>query len=125
MKTVYVCTEGEYSDYHICGVFDNKELAEKFCQQFGCEIEEWNLNPFAVELKKGYSPYFVRMTKEGEALQVDIKPSPYGFGNGDGSHGFDIKKNMCLHCMAKSSEHAVKIANERRVSLIDSNQWAG
>lgn len=124
MKTAYVCTEGTYSDYHICGVFDDKELAEKFCQCFGCEIEEWSLNPFAVELKKGYWPYFVRMTKEGEVLEVGKRPLSYGL-NRDvyGELGFDISKHMYLFCMAKSDKHAVKIANEHRVSLIASNQW--
>ena len=29
-KEIYVVTEGSYSDYHICGVFTNKEKAENF-----------------------------------------------------------------------------------------------
>lgn len=28
---IYVVTEGEYSDYHICAVFDNKKKAELYC----------------------------------------------------------------------------------------------
>ena len=29
-KEIYVVTEGSYSDYHICGVFTDKEKAENF-----------------------------------------------------------------------------------------------
>ena len=28
---IYVITEGEYSDYHICAVFDDKKKAELYC----------------------------------------------------------------------------------------------
>lgn len=28
---IYVVTEGEYSDYHICAVFDDKKKAELYC----------------------------------------------------------------------------------------------
>lgn len=30
-KTIYVVTSGEYSDYHIDGVFSNYEMAERYC----------------------------------------------------------------------------------------------
>ena len=32
---VYIVTEGEYSDYHIVGVFATREAAEKYCAVHG------------------------------------------------------------------------------------------
>ncbi len=122
MKIIYICIKEEYPEYSICGVFDDSELAEKFCQKFGCKIDEWILNPFAEELRKGCSPYFVRMTKEGEVLEIDTEISS-GFESGENSHNFDINGNMLFYCMAESNERAVSLANERRVNLIASNQW--
>jgi len=123
MKSIYICTTGEYDEYRICGVFDNKTAAKKFCKHFGCGIEKWILNPFASELAKNYFPYFVRMSKDGNVISIDENPSFFGFGDSTKIHGFDIHKNMYLYCMAESPEHAVKIANEFRINLITSNKW--
>lgn len=122
MKTIYVCTSGSYSDYSIRGVFDNEELAKDFCSKFGCNIEEYTLNPFAKQLRKGYDPFFVHMTKEGDTVQIHREDSAYGFEN-DFNYGFDVNKNMYVHCFASSAQHAIKIANERRVALIANDQW--
>nr|WP_296955237.1 hypothetical protein [uncultured Mediterraneibacter sp.] len=48
---VYIVTEGEYSDYHIVGVFATREAAEKYCAVHGnysvygdpINIEEYEL----------------------------------------------------------------------------------
>jgi len=129
MKIAYVVTQGSYSDYSIRGVFDNKELAEQFIAAFSeaqrydaMEIEEWGLNPFKVELGKGYKPYFVRMDREGNSSEARISGSAYEY-EGELEYGFDVNKNMYNHCFAKGSEHAIKITNERRVQLIADGKW--
>ena len=39
---VYIVTEGEYSDYHICKVFDSRKHAEEYCALgHGENISEW------------------------------------------------------------------------------------
>lgn len=44
-NTIYVLTEGSYSDYHIIGVYSTKELAEKAEFLYPCsEIEEYSLD---------------------------------------------------------------------------------
>lgn len=127
MKTIYVVTEGQYSDYHICGVFDDRGLAEKFCATFTGgydtpEIEEWPINPLKKELKAGYIPYFLRMDKEGNTTEIRASESSHGFG-GDEAPGFDIGKNMYTYCLAKDSAHAMKIANEQRLQILAENRW--
>ena len=129
MKTIYVVTQGSYSDYHICAVFDTKELAEQYCSAFGkaqrfdtMGIEEWGLNPYKIELGKGYKPFFVRMDKEGNTSEVYEDDSSYGYTN-DVGYGFDIRDNMYNHCFAKSTDHAIKITNEKRVQMLAENKW--
>ena len=129
MKTIYIVTQGSYSDYHICGVFDKKELAQQYMSAFGgggtyneMEIEEWQLNPYKVELGKDYKPYFVRMDKQGNTEEVNEVDSTYGFREGE-SYGFDIKHNIYNYCFAKSTEHAIKITNELRTQILAEGKW--
>jgi len=43
---IYIVTSGSYSDYTICGVFDDKEKAETFCEFHAHdEVEEHEVNP--------------------------------------------------------------------------------
>lgn len=130
MKNVFIVTQGEYSDYHICGVFDKKELAEQFISAFEddrgygdkMEIEEWNLNPHEFELCSGLKPYFVRMDINGNSIEPVEIGGTYGFSGVD-RYGFDIHKNLCNHCFAKDPKHAIKITNELRTRLIAEDKW--
>lgn len=122
---VFIVTQGNYSGYHICGVFAKEPLAQKFIDSFKdnqyneMRIEVWELNPFKLELAKEYKPYFIRMDKEGNTLEIHKTDSTYSLGEG----GFDIHFNMYLHCFAKDEAHAIKIANEKRTQLIAKNEW--
>ena len=44
MTTVYVVTSGEYLDYRINAVYDDKKLAEKAAAIVMGDVEEWTLN---------------------------------------------------------------------------------
>ena len=130
MQKIYIVTQGEYSDYRICGVFDDKDLAGKFITSFNSPsyhdvmmIEEWNLNPYAPELKEGHKPFFVRMKKNGDTIEIELRDAPYGFDGGATTEKFDMLKNIQVYCFAKDKQHAVKITNERRVQLIALNKW--
>lgn len=51
---VYIVTSGEYSDYHIAAVFDNKEQAELYCAVHERKldrpyIEEWDTDEVKLE----------------------------------------------------------------------------
>jgi len=129
MNEVYVVTSGSYSDYRICAVFTDKNLAQKYIDSFKTrvysdfnEIETYSLNPFNFELQNGYRPYFVRMDRDGNSTECKISDSDYGFVEVK-QHGFDVKGNMYIHVFAKDTEHALKITNEKRVQLIANNEW--
>ena len=124
-KIIYVCTQGDYSDYHIAGVFDDEKLAYKFASHFHCEVEEWPLNPFGPELSKGYFPFSVRMTKKGDTVAVHRVEADYAYRReADATiHTLDWTGNLLVYCWAKDKEHAIKIANETRAQLLATNQW--
>ena len=126
---MYVVTSGEYSDYGIDAIFSSKELAQKFIDSFEDRsysrfngIEEYPLDPFERELKEGYKPYFLRMDKEGNASDIQIEDSAYGFED-PYENGFDVNNGMYIHCYAKDETHAIKICNEKRVQIIESDKW--
>ncbi len=132
---VYLVTRGEYSDYSICAIFSDKKLAEKYIELFKgnseeeleeeLRIETYKVNPYQYELKADYKPYFVRMTKEGNCIEIKIQDLSYAFESKDEDldFGFDIHKNMYLSSFAKDEKDAIKIANEKRLQLIAENRW--
>jgi len=129
LQAVFLVTRGEYSDYRVCAVFTEKALAEKYIDSFKVNsyeefrIENYNLNPYQYELKNDYKPFFLKMTKEGNCIEINVMNSSYGFEDEDINIGFDIHKNMYISIFAKDETHAIKIANEKRVQLIAENRW--
>ena len=129
LQAAFLVTRGDYSDYRVCAVFTEKALAEKYIDSFKgnsyeeFRIENYALNPYQYELKNDYKPFFLRMTKEGNCTEINVKDSSYGFEDEDIDFGFDVNKNMYISIFAKDETHAVKIANEKRVQLIAGNRW--
>jgi hypothetical protein len=71
MTTVWIVTQGEYSDYHIVGVFSTKEAAEALCARINAkedydkaQVEEYDVDNIAYGLK-----YIVRVTDTGEEIE--------------------------------------------------------
>ena len=129
LQAVFLVTRGDYSDYRVCAVFTDEELAKKYIDSFQgnsyeeFRIENYQLNPFSFELKNDYKPFFLRMKRDGECTEIYVKDSSYGFEDEDIDIGFDIHKNMYISIFAKDETHAIKIANEKRVQLIAQNRW--
>lgn len=86
-------------------------------------IENYTLNPYQYELKNDYKPFFLRMTKEGNCIEINVKDSFTVLKIEDINVEFDIHKNMYISIFAKDETHAIKIANEKRVQLIAENRW--
>lgn len=125
-REIYVVTSGEYSDYGICGVFDDRTLADAFAEKCSgtyaeAGVEVWPLNPHADDLRAGHDPYFVRMKRTGdtmEARRVDAGSRAVG-----AVMALDVNGDGFTTCFARDEQHAVKIANERRAQLIASGGW--
>lgn len=129
MKKIYAVVSGEYSDFGIDALFDNKELANNYIKAFDQEgawsamrIVEYPLNPYERQLKENRKAYFVRMDKEGNVLDISIDNCSYGF-HGEDEDPFDRYCNLILHVFARDKAHAIKIVNEKRVQYIANNKW--
>lgn len=125
MTTIYLITSGEYSDYSINAVFTTKELAEQYRTFFGGDIEEWEADRMADDLRAGKVVYQVYMYRDGstECFGVTAYNDEIPFTP---KHHVQLLPNpdrMVTYVKAKSREHAVKVANERRTHLIASGGW--
>ena len=113
MTKVYVLTAGEYSDYHVVGVFSTKEEAEKIgglLYRKSVEAEEYELDRM-VGLERG--PTFVAAIqlkdgkiKSGKHLKSDLRhPSACEV----------VPYNDSIDVISPISEaHARKVAIEER-----------
>ena len=141
---LWCLTSGEYSDYGIVGIFSSLDKIKEYIEysnritinyykeQYPEESDEelllhkWSSfhTPFEIEVDDFISsndkfPYRIYMCKNGDTTSIytedDIHIDEYFFNKHKNSNniwdiGFVIN--------AKDKEHAIKIANERRVQLI-------
>lgn len=120
---VYVVTQGDYSDYHILGVFSNKKKAKMAAEQYSdqwdeARVEEYIVNSLQIH-PQNYFTYLVVMDKQGYTHCID-RISPRDSLDYAGIWGDDC---MFFEIEAKDQDHAVKIANERRTRLLIENLW--
>lgn len=118
-KKVYVVTAGDYSDYHIKGIFDSREKAEEYINHSADsdlnDIEEYNLN----ELKpdKGEKVFKLRSKFD----EIDFRITGYG---PDAAHykdlmcrvdsdGWTPSNDVIFYICTDTRERAIKIASER------------
>lgn len=117
-KKVYVVTAGDYSDYHIKGIFDSREKAEEYINHSADsdlnDIEEYNLNE---PPDKSEKVFMLR----SEFDEIDFEVIGYG------AHPNHYKDLMCrvgdsgrgpfhvvvFYVCTDTRERAIKIASER------------
>jgi hypothetical protein len=118
---VYLVTSGQYSDYRVEAVFSTIERAESYKTgvQYANDVEEYDLDPEEPpRLKEGESLFYVHMMKNGSvdfcrACTEDpsiFVQERWGVQNIHGATRLD-------------REHAIKVANERRASLLATGNW--
>ena len=122
----YIVTDGDYSDYHIVGVYSTEEQAEQARLNFNADsVETWELDSDICD-HGGLLRYDVVMDRDGNTTSISResnrdKPSrdwqPYGRRHKGEEY------LMFFPVWANNEEHAVKIANERRAQLVASGQW--
>lgn len=116
-KKVYVITQGDYSDYHICAVTLDKELAEKLCKVYSnlkyypyfdpAQIEEYDLQQSMDD---------VRIMYRVEIDCGDIEVTEDRYENKEDVFG--DKNYFTAYVLARDQEHAVKIAQDRRAEYL-------
>ena len=119
MTTVYLVTDGSYSDYRVLGVYSTEEKAKSAVELFHAQndIEEFEIDAIP-EHPPGMLAWSVVMEANGDTRLVrresplEDRWAPYGDG-----------RACIFYLWAKDEEHALKIANERRTSLIALGEW--
>lgn len=142
MSSVFLVSSGEYSDYRVVAVFSTGKLAQAFIERCDadqkgndCYYPHWNnVREMALDFPipaEGYSVWKVTMgvtsgmsssTREElvDCFDEDENAAP--------SIGFAFHKpfdgEMCATCtvVATDEDHAIKIANERRLKMIATGQ---
>jgi hypothetical protein len=117
---IYVVTQGDYSDYHICGAFTDKDVAQKCvdCINTNCKyecdfanIEEYDDNAWSEVLKVGV-PYRVIRYENGCIICYMQE------GNIEDCYN---ERNLVIQSdlgtlstfvLAKDKDHAIKIASD-------------
>jgi len=129
MSKVYIVTSGEYSDYGIDAVFSTKELAEQAQKLVPfSNIEEYELDIGAEEMRNGMFPFVVKMDREGSANAISRSDCfrqwlDKRFRETSCEFYYHSPGILYCYCFAKDEKHAIKIANEKRTQLIALNRW--
>jgi len=132
-KIVYAVSDGSYSDYGVIAIFEDEQKAEAFRKWHGYAcVEKFPLNPELPEMRRGRNLYYVEMTCEGHTTVLRLERSPASTEHktnleldyDPGNHGSLWLGGMLWgEVVARDEQHAVKIANEKRVQLIAANEW--
>lgn len=129
MTKIYILTAGSYSDYHIVGAFSTKEKAQEVIESFNRssgrrgdfnDIEELVIDELSENVSDGRSLCFIRIDRDGNTSDFGFPGHTYSLNE---KQGLDTRGNLYVYCFARDKEHAIKIANERRVQMIANNEW--
>src|SRR5436190_8000413 len=114
--TIYIVTEGTYSDYHIEGAFSSRERADEYVKiregekyRYEVSVEEYELDE---ELKKSYiTIYKIRVLLHDG--RVDKEWEDRGYFKDNYSNKV-IFRTEAIGESVISKEHALKLAIEAR-----------
>lgn len=115
MKTIYVLTEGDYSDYHIVGVYSTKELAEEAQTLYEhSQIEEYDLDDIP-EHPPGMKAWFVRISdgKLDDIFTQQVSPFDEKVPREFEYEYHDGETAYFVYCWAVDDKHAEKIALDK------------
>lgn len=123
VSTVYLVTDGEYSDYSIMAAFSDEELATDYQKNFKYDgIEEFCINPSVVPIDE----YRVIMCENGDVTNT------YQITSDGQEHGFngyyrDSPDNNVWYMnwvtLTHDKNRAIKVANEKRIQILAHGYW--
>ena len=112
MSTVYIVTDGDYSDYRICGVFTDKKLADSFCEYHNFDqVEEHGANPDVPT----YTHVLFCCSECDGNLWVDRTDTRYTYTDEVklNDHSYATSLSLSGYVLAKDQAHAEKIWQDR------------
>lgn len=123
--TVFVLEDGQYSDYHIIGVFSSRENAESVQRVVGGDINEVPLDPGIAEINAGLRRHYIYMQMNGDVTvhrQDDDGLWTYCKVEVLAKNGTPVNRGIYGYVWAESAEHAAKIMNEKRTAFLATGQ---
>lgn len=126
-KIVFVAHQGEYSDRHVVGVFSTREKAAQYSGAEPFNIEEWIVDN-EYEVPGNLQAFYIDMDRDGNTVRSFVGSyygnlsEPHAYTKWDGTT-YAPTGIWQFQLLARSMEHAVKIANEKRAQLIAGGLW--
>jgi hypothetical protein len=121
-QPIYVVTAGQYSDYHICGVFSTEEQAEAFRQQhakanprYDARIELYHLDAPEMD-KEGVQLYVVHVDADGKITEMHTEGSEYRELGGAYAWGLPGEE-QAVASSSRGFDVAAKIARDELAAL--------
>lgn len=134
VKVVYMLEDGDYSDYHVIGIYSTRDRAKTVSAKVGGTIREMPMNPGYDDICNGFTPWQVWMLRDGTTERVmGREPSGYDIGDecrvwrrseAPAYRGKGIPDCLDATVWARDEQHAVKIVNEKRAQMIAEGKWA-
>lgn len=130
-KLVYLLAAGEYSDYHVVGVFSDMGKAHRLIKDY--PNEGWHeIHEVVVDcadaIPTGLKLHYVRMEYNGNSNIYRSVPDMYMKDIEDYKLRLNTENSRHIvlegYVLAKDKRHAAKIANEKRAQLIASGAWS-
>jgi len=120
---IYIVSDGNYSDYHIKGIYSTREKAEYAKELYLAENEIWETTlDYLPEHPNNCLPWYVTMDSEGNVTNSGREDPAVISGSKWGAYYLKeegVKKLQFVFKMwATDEEHAIKIASEYRRRLL-------
>lgn len=107
---IYVVTKGSYSDYHIVGVYTDKEDAQFAVERCADKWDTPQIEEYDTEMCK-LPLWEVQISLRDDSYRV----LPYNEGGNEGDYVFH--ETYCAKIRADTAVRAVKIASERLAQM--------
>ena len=121
--TVYLVSDGEYSDYSILGIYSTKEKAEEALALYAAKyIEEWEIDVLPPH-PPGELRWIVNVQDSGNILSVEPASAEEKYVAFKSFRKWLEPDTRILILWARDKDHAIKIASEKRREMIVSGEW--
>lgn len=123
-KSVFVVVSIQYDETSLEGVYSTKEKADEMSKlSGGCYISKRELDVYP-EHPEGCYLFQVEMDKSGQVKELitgtteiwttqDVEPASY----------YDKVDTAYFRIWAKDNDHAIELANQKRIKIIEENKW--
>lgn len=129
---IYVVTTGEYSDYHILGVYSTKEKAKACVKSYGAACAEtYELDEYTPRV--GYYGVTIKKNFEASAYPHILEPYELEKENGIPSYVKNLNSpsfsiggddaNLYWNMEAKDEKTAIKVASEKLTQILALEIW--